>query len=72
MGGGFNDVWSFVEQKSIAIGQINEDYSHFNNFIDDNILLDLPLSGRSFTWFRIDGSTMSRLNIYLLSKEWCV
>lgn len=26
----------------------------------------------SFTWFRGDCSSMSRLDIFLLSKEWCV
>jgi len=49
---------------------LHEDYSCFNYFID-NILFDLPLRERSFTRYRGDGSTMSRLDRFLLSEEWC-
>jgi hypothetical protein len=42
----------------------------FNCFIEDNFLIDLPLCGRKFTWYREDGGSMSRLDRFLLSAEW--
>jgi hypothetical protein len=48
------------------------DHVPFNRFIDDNNLVDLPLIGRKFTWFKGDGLSMSRLDRFLLSKEWCL
>ncbi|GAU25959.1 hypothetical protein TSUD_373600 [Trifolium subterraneum] len=32
----------------------------------------LPLSGRKFTWFKGDGVSISRLDRFLLSEEWCL
>jgi len=52
-------------------GSFTEDYSHFNQFIDGNILFYLPLCGKNFTWFRGDGVSMSRLDRFLLSEDWC-
>lgn len=34
----------------------------FNNFIDENILMDLSLIGRIVTWSRLDGACMNRLD----------
>jgi len=45
--------------------------SSFNRFIVDNYLVDLPLVGRSFTWYRRDGHLMSCLEKFMLSKNWC-
>jgi len=53
------------------VGTFVEDYSHFNQFIDSNILLDLPLCGRNYTWFRGDGVSMSRLDRFLLLEDRC-
>ncbi|PNX82715.1 cysteine-rich receptor-like protein kinase [Trifolium pratense] len=36
------------------------------------MLIDLPLIGRKFTWFKGDGHSMSRLDRFLLSEEWCL
>jgi hypothetical protein len=44
----------------------------FNLFIEDKLLIDLPLCGRRFTWFKGDGISMSRLDRFLLSEEWCL
>jgi len=35
-------------------------------------LVDLPLGGRKFTWYKGDGCSMSRLDKFLLSEEWCL
>ena len=42
----------------------------FNQFIDNMELVDIPLAGRSFTWYRHNGSVKSRLDRALLSLEW--
>jgi len=34
-------------------------------------LVDLPICGRLYTWYRGDGITMSRLDRFLLSEKWC-
>jgi len=60
--GYFNAIRSQVERRSRMVGTFVEDYSHFNQFIDINILLDLPLCGRNYTWFRGDAVSMSRLD----------
>jgi len=39
---------------------------------DNCVLIDLPLCGRKFTWFNWDGRSMSRLDRFLLSEEWCL
>ncbi|XP_024630914.1 uncharacterized protein [Medicago truncatula] len=33
--------------------------------------MDLPLHGRGFTWYKGDGNSMSRIDRFLLSEEWC-
>jgi hypothetical protein len=43
----------------------------FNTFITDTFLIDLPICGRLFTWYRGDGISMSRLDRFLLSEKWC-
>jgi len=48
----------------------NDDFVPFNQFIEGNFLIDLPLCGRNFTWYRRDGVSMSRLDRFLLSEAW--
>lgn len=43
----------------------------FNKFISGNLLIDLPITSRLYTWYRGDGISMSRLDRFLLSKKWC-
>jgi len=35
-------------------------------------LIDLPLCGRNFTWFKGDGKSMSRIDRFLLFEDWCL
>ncbi|AES88382.2 hypothetical protein MTR_4g054200 [Medicago truncatula] len=70
--GDFNAVRSREEKRSASVGSINSDFTHFNAFIDSNFLCDLPLGGRLFTWFKGDGKSMSRIDRFLLSEEWCL
>ncbi|CAJ2637850.1 unnamed protein product [Trifolium pratense] len=70
--GDFNAV-KFVEERRSSRGDHRSlDHVPFNRFIEDNTLIDLPLIGRKFTWFKGDGSSMSRLERFLLSEEWCL
>ncbi|PNX84817.1 cysteine-rich receptor-like protein kinase, partial [Trifolium pratense] len=70
--GDFNAVKSVEERRSTRVGHSSLDHIPFQRFIDDNSLIDLPLGGRKFTWYKGDGSTMSRLDRFLLSEEWCM
>jgi hypothetical protein len=60
------------ERRSTSAGQRPQDHTAFGRFIDDNFLIDLPFSGQKFTWYRGDGLSMSRLDRFLLSVEWCL
>lgn len=70
--GDFNDVRCSEERRSVNARYSSLDFSHFNSFTDENSLLDLPLGGRKFTWFKGDGRSMSRLDRFLLSEDWCL
>ncbi|PNX63799.1 cysteine-rich receptor-like protein kinase, partial [Trifolium pratense] len=70
--GDFNAVKLVDERRSSRGGHRSLDHVPFARFIEDNTLIDLPLIGRKFTWFKGDGSSMSRLDRFLLSEEWCL
>jgi len=70
--GDFNAVRNGEERWSVRNDILSADYAPFNSFIDDNMLVDLPLHGRKYTWFKGDGKSMSRLDRFLLSEEWCL
>lgn len=69
--GDFNVVRSTDERLSVRGENASNDHVAFNSFVEDNVFLDLPLLGWSFTWFKGDGSSMSRIDRFLLSEEWC-
>jgi hypothetical protein len=68
--GDFNAVRSTVERRSSREGSRSSDHIPFNQFIDDAVLIDLPLTGRKFTLYKGDGLSMSRLDRFLISEEW--
>jgi len=69
--GDFNSVRSMEERKGRGTVFRQNDTDIFNRFIDDSLLVDLPICGRLFTWYRGDGYVMSRLDRFLLSVNWC-
>lgn len=69
--GDFNAVRCMEERRSVGSVGISGGSALFNQLINDNFLVDLPLRGRSFTWYRGDGRSMSRLDRFLLSDRWC-
>lgn len=50
--------------------QVSKEMIEFDEFIANAELVDLPLIGRNYTWYRTNGSTMSRLDRFLVSKGW--
>ena len=70
--GDFNAVINVEERKSVRGTGGALDSLYFNHFIEENVLIDLPLSGRKFTWFKGDGLSMSRIDRFLLSEDCCI
>ncbi|KAL8507118.1 hypothetical protein ACS0TY_017854 [Phlomoides rotata] len=48
----------------------SRDMFNFDDFISQCNLMDMPLSGRSFTWYRPDGTCKSKLDRILVNLEW--
>jgi len=69
--GDFNTVRRPKERRSVRRAPMSNDHAAFNSFFEDTGLLDLPLFGRIFTWFKGDGTSMSRIDRFLLSEDWC-
>ncbi|GKV09841.1 hypothetical protein SLEP1_g21281 [Rubroshorea leprosula] len=67
LAGDFNSVRSIIERKG-RLGE-TQDMEEFNRFVEGNGLIDVKLLNRKFTWYRSDGSSMSRLDRFLLSSE---
>ena len=59
------------ERRSVGSSTRIARIADFNHLIVHNSLIDLPIRGRSFTWFRGDGRSMSRIDKFLLSESWC-
>jgi exonuclease III len=70
--GDFNAVRCMEERRSVSTSGGVMDFEPFNNFIVENALCDLPLCGRNFTWFKGDGKSMSHIDRFLLSEDWCL
>ncbi|GKB64910.1 RNA-directed DNA polymerase, eukaryota, reverse transcriptase zinc-binding domain protein, partial [Tanacetum coccineum] len=58
-----------VNQRGLVIFFSSGDAAIFNDFIHDTGLIDLPMSGRRFTWMNKVGSKMSKLHRFLLSDD---
>jgi len=69
--GDFNAMRNTEERRSSGVAVRSTDCHHFKDFIDNNELVDLPLHGRNFTWYKGDSNSMSRFDRFLLSEEWC-
>jgi len=70
--GDFNSIRTVAERKSRGSVFRQQDADIFNSFIDESFLVDLPLCGRLFTWYRGDRVSMSRLDRFLLFDKWCL
>lgn len=69
--GDFNAERSRSERKGVrGRGEQTSELIGFNSFIDSIFLLELPLVGKKFPWFKLDGTTKSRINRVFVNEEW--
>nr|KYP70042.1 hypothetical protein KK1_009250 [Cajanus cajan] len=68
--GDFNSVKDAKERKGVAVNFRREKAECFAEFIQKTSLIDLPLSGRKYTWYKPDGTCMSRINRFLITIGW--
>jgi len=67
----FNAVRNKSERKGVrGRGEQTSELIGFNSFIDSIFLLELPLIGKKFTWFKPDGTTKSRIDRVFVNEEW--
>lgn len=70
IGGDFNSI-RFEHDRSGVSSVINRrDIRQFDDFISNTNLVDLPLHGRKYTWYRSNGSCKSRLDRFLVNNVW--
>ncbi|MCI02447.1 reverse transcriptase [Trifolium medium] len=71
--GDFNSVRDIFERRGVghnsSAGRSSEMVA-FDAFLGDLELIDMPLSGRTFTSFHPNGMAMSRLDRVLISTSW--
>ncbi|GKV31769.1 hypothetical protein SLEP1_g40435 [Rubroshorea leprosula] len=68
--GDFNAIRSEYEWNG---GRSNRrEMAEFDEFIRECGLIDLPLIGRKYTWYKPNRDVMSRLDRFLLSEDWCL
>lgn len=68
--GDFNAVRVAEERRGRNSVCKRREMIEFNEFISKLQLVDLPLTRRKFTWYRDNGQSCSRIDRFLLSKEW--
>ncbi|GKU89353.1 hypothetical protein SLEP1_g3500 [Rubroshorea leprosula] len=68
IGGDFNVTRSKLERKGCE--GVQKEMKGFEDFITNSRLIDLPLISRKFTWVQPNGTTMTRLDRFLLTEEW--
>jgi endonuclease/exonuclease/phosphatase family metal-dependent hydrolase len=73
--GDFNAVCSVDERHGVNRddgGSVPLEVIEFRHFVEELELVDLPLLGRSFTWYQASGRAMSRIDRILISDEWAM
>lgn len=65
--GDFNSVRDALEKVRIFFDHTSTRY--FNDFITKADLIELPTNGRKFTWSNNEGSKLSKLDRFLLSRN---
>ncbi|XP_022777290.1 uncharacterized protein LOC111318680 [Durio zibethinus] len=67
--GDFNSVLS--EEERVGTSDCSKSINDFNVFVQGSELVDLPLIGRKYTWYRRNNfPAMSRLDRFPLSMNW--
>ncbi|KAL8549194.1 hypothetical protein ACS0TY_008154 [Phlomoides rotata] len=68
--GDFNSVRDVNERDGRSMLPNLRDIASFNGFVSGSGLIDLPLHGRKFSWYKPDGSCKSRIDRSLVNHEW--
>ncbi|KAL8490074.1 hypothetical protein ACS0TY_025825 [Phlomoides rotata] len=66
----FNTIRRPSERAGRSEISSQHDMNAFDEFIRNSGLIDLPLHGRSFTWYRPDGTCKNRLDRILINNLW--
>lgn len=64
--GDFNSIRTSNERVGRSDNWGRSHIRKFDDFITDSTLIDLPLHGRKFTWYKPDGSCKSRIDRILV------
>ncbi|GKV25736.1 hypothetical protein SLEP1_g35131 [Rubroshorea leprosula] len=67
LAGDYNVVWCLEEKRGRTCMSV--DMLEFDAFIESTGLVDIKLANRKFTWYRPDGTSMSRLDRILMTVE---
>ena len=72
--GDFNSIRRQEERKSmVSSSDYSREIKGFNDFIESSELVDIPLVGRKFTWFKPNGLVKSRLTgCWSLRSGWSI
>lgn len=68
--GDFNAVRTASERAGQGSFVYVKEMDDFNHFIADANLVEIPLCGRFYTWYRKNGSCKSKLDRLLVNEEW--
>lgn len=68
--GEFNSIGSESERKGVEVHTRQDEMGCFKEFMSEVGLVDLPLIGQRYTWYKPDGTAMSRLDRFLLLDMW--
>lgn len=68
--GDYNSIRSLGERRGRSEAQNRRDINKFDGFIRGSNLLDMPIQGRKFTYYKPDGTCKSRLDRALVNNEW--
>nr|KYP37647.1 Putative ribonuclease H protein At1g65750 family [Cajanus cajan] len=68
--GDFNEVRRDIERQGIRGASRRSQSTEFNEFIADMDLEEVRIVGRSFTWYKLNGTARSKLDRFLVSPEW--
>jgi len=69
--GDFNAMRSSNERKGAReSGSQKSEIIGFNNFIDRNFMVKLPIVGKKYMGYKANGSAKSRIDRVLVSDEW--
>ncbi|KAL8516077.1 hypothetical protein ACS0TY_014670 [Phlomoides rotata] len=68
--GDFNSIRRESERRGICIVSGMRDMEIFDGFMRNTGLLYMQLHGRSFTWYKADGTCKSRIDRAMINSEW--